>query len=79
MILGVSALLKLMSPGYIGEELSRRLLGVLLGAAEMLFANAVPKALTRCFIVPTRYAGKRRSLQVGQIRAALVRRMVCVP
>jgi len=45
-ILAVSALLKLMSPEYISEELSRRLLGVLLGAAVLLYANAVPKALT---------------------------------
>ncbi len=45
-ILGVSALLKLMSPEYISEDLSRRLLGVLLGVAVMLYANAVPKALT---------------------------------
>lgn len=46
MILGVSALLKLVSPQYISEELSRRLLGVLLGIAVMLYANVVPKALT---------------------------------
>ncbi len=45
-ILGAAALLKLMSPEYISEELAHRLLGVLLGAAVMLFANAVPKALT---------------------------------
>lgn len=45
-ILGGSALLKLMSPEYISEELSRRLLGVLLGVAVMLYANVIPKALT---------------------------------
>lgn len=45
-ILGSSAVLKLMSPEYISAELSRRLLGVVLGGAVMLYANAVPKALT---------------------------------
>ncbi len=45
-ILSVAALLKLISPEYVSEELSRRLLGVLLGLTVMVYANAVPKALT---------------------------------
>ena len=46
LILGVAALLKLISPEYISAEHARRLLGVLLGTAVMLYANVVPKALT---------------------------------
>ena len=46
LILAVAALLKLIPPEYISAEHSRRLLGVLLGAAVMLYANVVPKALT---------------------------------
>lgn len=44
-IIGVSAVLKLMSPEYLSEDLARRLVGVMLGVAVMLYANVIPKAL----------------------------------
>ena len=44
-ILGVSAVLAWIAPAYISGELARRLLGVLLGAVVVLYANVIPKML----------------------------------
>lgn len=46
LLLGVSLALKLLSPDHLSPELARRLLGVLIGAVVVVYANAVPKALT---------------------------------
>jgi hypothetical protein len=45
LVLGGAVALKLLSPGPLGAELAGRLLGVLIGAAVILHANEVPKAL----------------------------------
>ncbi len=45
LLLGVSAMLAVLSPEYLSSELSRRLLGVLLGFVVIIYANTVPKAL----------------------------------
>jgi predicted lipid-binding transport protein (Tim44 family) len=44
-ILGLSALLAWSAPGYLDPEWSRRLLGALLGAVVVAYANDIPKAL----------------------------------
>lgn len=44
-ILGLSALLALSAPEYLDPEWSRRLLGALLGAVVVFYANDIPKAL----------------------------------
>lgn len=45
LIIAISAALAWLSPAHISTELSHRLLGVLLGAVVVIYANAVPKAL----------------------------------
>ena len=45
-LLGVAAGLKLLSPGHLSPEAAHRILGVLLGAVVVVYANAVPKALS---------------------------------
>jgi hypothetical protein len=44
-ILGASAALAWLAPVYISTELSHRLLGVLLGAVVVCYANTIPKVL----------------------------------
>jgi len=46
LLLAVSLLLAALSPDHLSPELARRLLGVLMGAVVVVYANAVPKALT---------------------------------
>lgn len=46
LILAASAALSLASPEYLSEAFARRLLGALLGAVVVMYANVVPKALT---------------------------------
>jgi len=45
-ILSVAAALRLLSPAHISPEIAHRMLGALLGAVVVVYANAVPKALT---------------------------------
>ncbi len=45
-LLGVSLALALLSPAHLSEGSARRMLGVLLGAVVVIYANAVPKALS---------------------------------
>ena len=45
-VLAASASLKLLSPALIREDLSRRLLGVLLGGVVVYYSNVIPKTLT---------------------------------
>jgi hypothetical protein len=45
-LLGVTVVLKLLSPDHLSPEAVRRMLGGLLGAVVVAYANAVPKALT---------------------------------
>lgn len=45
MIVGVSAALAWLAPAYISIELSHRLLGAMLGAVVVVYADAIPKAL----------------------------------
>lgn len=53
-ILGAAALLAWASPQHLSAEWAERLLGVLLGAVVVVYANAVPKTLARL-------AGTRRT------------------
>lgn len=46
LFLSITAAVKLGSPEYIDAELARRLVGVMMGAIVVLYANSVPKALT---------------------------------
>lgn len=46
MLLGGAVLLERMSPAYISPDAARRMLGVLMGAVVVVYANAVPKALS---------------------------------
>lgn len=46
LVLGVSVALALLSPDHLSPELARRLLGVLIGAVVVVYANAAPKALS---------------------------------
>lgn len=46
LLLAASVALKLLSPDYLSPELARRLLGVLMGTVVVVYANAVPKALS---------------------------------
>ncbi len=46
LLLTASAALVLLSPEHLSETLARRLLGALLGAVVVSYANAVPKMLT---------------------------------
>ncbi len=45
-ILGVAVTLRLLSPDHPSPEIARRLMGVLLGVVVVVYANAVPKALS---------------------------------
>ena len=44
-LLGGSGALRLLAPAYLSSDLSRRLMGALLGLMVVVYANAVPKAL----------------------------------
>ena len=46
LILGISVALKLLSPAHLSPVLVSRLFGVLLGTVVVVYANAVPKALS---------------------------------
>jgi hypothetical protein len=46
LFLAATAALKLLTPEHLSRELANRLLGVLLGVVVVVYANAVPKALT---------------------------------
>jgi hypothetical protein len=46
LLLGASVATKRLSPVYLSPEIARRLLGVLMGAVVVVYANAVPKVLT---------------------------------
>jgi len=45
-LLGGAVLLQRLSPAYLSPDAARRMLGVLMGAVVVVYANAVPKALT---------------------------------
>ncbi len=45
-ILGTSLTVTALSPEYLSDDLARRLIGVMLGAVVLIYANAVPKALS---------------------------------
>lgn len=44
-LIGGAVVLERLSPAYLGADAARRMLGVLMGAVVVLYANAVPKAL----------------------------------
>lgn len=46
LLIVASAVLRLLSPDYLSQELARRMLGALLGLAVVIYANLVPKAIT---------------------------------
>lgn len=46
LLLGVAAALRLLSPHPVSPETARRSMGVLLGVVVIVYANAVPKALS---------------------------------
>lgn len=46
LFLGLTAAVKLGSPEYIDADFARRLVGVMMGAIVVLYANSVPKQLT---------------------------------
>lgn len=78
LLIAAALLLKLLTPAHLGHEQATRWLGVLSGALVVLYANAVPKALTplirlRCDPVAEqslrRFAGW--SLALGGIGYAL--------
>lgn len=48
LILATAALLARLSPGTITPDMAQRLLGVLLGAVVVVYANAIPKAISAC-------------------------------
>lgn len=45
-ILGATALLNAMAPEHISPEWAQRLLGAMLGAVVVIYANSIPKAFT---------------------------------
>lgn len=51
LIIGISATLAWLAPAHISTETSHRLLGALLGAVVVAYANAIPKMLTSCMRV----------------------------
>ena len=78
LIIGVAALLSLLSPAYISAEWSQRLIGVMLGTVVVVYANAIPKALVALSRLRVsaaedqaarRYAG--RALVLGGLAYAL--------
>lgn len=46
LFISITAAVKLGSPEYIDADFARRLVGVMMGAIVVLFANSVPKKLT---------------------------------
>lgn len=61
-ILGASALLKWSAPEYLDPEWAQRLAGALLGGIVVVYANAIPKALTermRCASPALEQAARR--------------------
>jgi 4-hydroxybenzoate polyprenyltransferase len=48
LILAASAALRWLAPAHITPDMAQRLLGVLLGALVVVYANAIPKALADC-------------------------------
>lgn len=48
LIVGLSAALASATPGLISAALAQRLLGMLLGAVVVVYANAIPKAIAAC-------------------------------
>jgi hypothetical protein len=51
LLLTVSAVLAWLTPEYVSHDMSRRLMGVLMGALIVMYANDIPKAViarTRC-------------------------------
>lgn len=46
LLLSAAVVTKRVSPEYLSPDLARRLLGVLMGAVVVIYANAVPKVLT---------------------------------
>ena len=46
LLLGASLAAKRLSPQYVNPDLAHRLLGVLMGAVVVIYANTVPKTLT---------------------------------
>jgi hypothetical protein len=78
LIIGMAALLSLLSPACISAEWSQRLVGVMLGTVVIVYANAIPKALvawSRLRVsaaedqAARRYAG--RALVLGGLAYAL--------
>ena len=61
LILAASAALVRLTPAYLTPEMARRLLGVLLGAVVVIYANAIPKAMSACV---------RRGRSAGEEQAA---------
>ncbi|MFC4930204.1 hypothetical protein [Massilia sp. GCM10023247] len=62
-ILAASLVLRWAAPAWLGEEMARRLLGVLLGLVVVVYANAIPKslvALARLRCSPAREQAARR-------------------
>jgi hypothetical protein len=51
-LLGASGILRALAPSVISEEVAHRILGALLGAVVLAYANAVPKLISRR--LPTR-------------------------
>jgi hypothetical protein len=45
-LLAVATTLRLLSPDHLSPDTARRMMGVLLGVVVMVYANAVPKALS---------------------------------
>jgi hypothetical protein len=45
-LIGITMGLKLLAPAHLSQDTARRILGVLLGAVVVVYANAIPKALS---------------------------------
>jgi hypothetical protein len=74
LLLSLTAALTLLSPEYISTEFARRLLGVIMGCVVVLYANAVPKALTpliRMRCSPAREQSIRRFYGWGLVLGGL--------
>jgi hypothetical protein len=48
LIIGASAAIVRLTPAYISPEMAQRLAGALLGAVVVVYANAIPKAISAC-------------------------------